>query len=184
MHLHSFTAHHDPSWSNYRLCVSVMDPLSVIASSVSIADVCVRLVSYLRDVHKATKTVEHDIASLIHEIQALNVVNLSIKRAYNDLLPSASQSQQDKGDDLWKLVARNVRDCEAVVAKLEVIAKEIYGKTGPAVTSIPDAVAKTLKRKSREGELRQCRDQLTTYQNVLQVILKFIDLYVPCQLVN
>lgn len=46
------------------------DPFSIIAGTVSVADICIRVVKYLRDVQVAAATIEDDIAALIQEVPA------------------------------------------------------------------------------------------------------------------
>lgn len=155
------------------------DPFSIIAGTAGITAICVRVVRYLRDIHTAKATIEDDIAALIHEIEALEAVNNSIHETFGDLLsaPSANPSLGNTAD-LWKHTGRSVRNCQIVVERLEKLVKEIYGKTGPTVTNMRDGFGKTRRKLSKKDALRQCWDQLSTYQNALQVLLTTITLYV------
>lgn len=155
-----------------------MDPLSVVASSLSIADICIRLVAYLRDVQKVTATIEDELTSLIREVEALNSITATIhgtfRNEHSTLAPYGTP--REKCDHLWEHVGRTLHDCETVIRKLEDTVKDVHGKKGPAVSGFRDAVHKAQKRRSRDGELRQCRDQLATYQNGLQILLTCINM--------
>jgi len=153
------------------------DPLSIIASTASIADICVRLASYLRNVQKATETIEDDIAALIHEVEALDAITISVQKSFkDDIFTNAGSEDPEKENHLWKHVRQTLSNCKSTTEGLETIVVELYGKTGPAVTGFRDAVIKSHRRKNKEGDLRNCRDQLATYQNVLQILLASINM--------
>lgn len=153
------------------------DPFSIVASTASIADICIRLVRYLKDVQKGAATIEDDIKGLIREVEALHAVSYAIEKTSKEHPSSPpAYSKDEHQEDLWKHVKRTLENCQTVTERLENIAKEIYGKSGPSVNSLRDAVVKSHRRRSKEAELRQCRDQLTTYQNGLQLLLASINL--------
>ena len=156
------------------------DPFSIVAGTATLAEICFRVVRYLRDIHTAAATIEDDIAALIHEVEALDAINNSIQETFSNLLPTPSAgTNQTLGNtaDLWKHTGRSLRNCQIVVEKLERLVKEIYGDTGPTVSNMRDGFGKSRRKISKEGSLRQCWDQLSTYQNALQVLLTTINLY-------
>jgi hypothetical protein len=155
------------------------DPVSIIASTASIVDICIRLVRYLRDVHQAAATIEDDIKLLIREVDALNAVSSSIRKSFetNSASPPLS-ARTGNEQELWKHVGQNLEDCKGVAERLEGIVKEIYGKHGATVEGFRAAIVVSHRKRRKEGDLQQCRDQLVTYQNVLQILLQFINLYV------
>ena len=156
------------------------DPLSVLASTASLVDICIRLVNYLRDVEKAVSTINEDIASLIREIEALNVISKSLQDAFKNKISDDSDGEEDvkdeQNEESWKHVRRTLENCQVVAEKLEAIVKEMYGKSGPSVSGLRDSIGKAHRKRSRDGDVRQCRDQLATYQNVLQILLAFINI--------
>ncbi|KAF2477702.1 uncharacterized protein BDR25DRAFT_275038 [Lindgomyces ingoldianus] len=154
------------------------DPFSIVASTASIADICIRLVRYLKDVKKGAATIEDDITSLVQEVEALDAISTSIQQTFKEHPTSpTAYGQRDKSEDLWMHIKRTLQDCKALAKKLETIVQNIYGKSGPTVSGFRDAVAKSHRRRGKEGDLRQCRDQLATFQNVLQILLAFINLH-------
>jgi hypothetical protein len=54
------------------------DPLSIIASTSGIIDVCVRITIYLRDVNAAAGKIDQDLAALRVEFTSLQAVNNAI----------------------------------------------------------------------------------------------------------
>jgi hypothetical protein len=155
------------------------DPISIIASVVGIFDVSYRVIRYLKHVHAEAKTVEADIAALIHEIEALTAVTESLKTVFEADLSRYSSDAPDKVTDaqgLWKHTATSLEHCSRTLDRLDVLVKEIYGDS-PSVTSVVDQLSKTKRKRSRERELRQCRDELSTFQRSLQIFLTSINLY-------
>ncbi|KAF2197372.1 hypothetical protein GQ43DRAFT_484192 [Delitschia confertaspora ATCC 74209] len=154
------------------------DPFSIVAGAASLVDICIRLTNYLRDVHKAAGTIGDDTDSLIHEVHALNTISSSIHQAFSaHLAANPWNGPSEKEADLWKHVSQTLQDCQGVARRLEAIVKDIYGKTGPTVQSFRDAVVKAHRRRNKEGDLRQCRDQLTMYHSGLQILLGSISIH-------
>lgn len=158
------------------------DPFSIVSGSLNITDICVRVVKYLKDVHKAAATIEKDITALLHEVDALGAVAKSIQQTFQaELSPPLQVEAREKFSNtagLWEHVGGGIRDCQDVIGKIEKLVIEIYGKKGPAVVNSRDGFAKSHRKKAREGELSQCRIQLNTYQSVLQILMTTINLYV------
>lgn len=161
------------------------DPFSIIAGTVSIADVCFRIARYLKDVQAAAASVEEEIAALLHEVEALVTINQSIQKAFEVEISGSSKlslAKIEHVENLWKHTGKSLRDCQGIVEKLEILMKEIYGKTGPKVAGKIDGLSKQSRKRSKDAELRQFRDQLSTYQSGLQVLLTAISLCVPLTL--
>jgi hypothetical protein len=152
----------------------MVDPLSILSGTISIADVCVRLIRYLKDVQAAAAIIDEDIQSLISEIEALKGINHSIQTAFEtDLATTPSPPH-----DFWIQTGKNVRNCLNVVEKLQNLLEAIYGTTGPKASSVMDSFVKANKKRSKEKELRQCRESLATYVGALQISLQCTNMYV------
>jgi hypothetical protein len=165
------------------------DPLSVIASTVSIADVCVRLAGYLRDVQKGSKGIKDEIEALLHEVEGFSAINTLVQSSFEELAPSSPESspgsspsrerpasRQSHSHILWGRVKLILGDSCKATKRLESLVQDIYGKTGPCVQGKFDALKKSHRKTSKNEELRECRDQLTKYQIQLQLLLEFINL--------
>lgn len=155
------------------------DPFSIVAGTVGLVDVCIRVVKCLKEIHAATKKIQDDIGLLIKEIESLEAISNSIQKTFRkELDPKKSLSGYgvDITSELWKHTGRSLQDCKSVIGRLEVLVKEIYGKNGPTVTSKLDAIAKSRRKKSVDDDFKQCREQLTTYQGGLNILLTTINL--------
>jgi hypothetical protein len=154
------------------------DPLSIISGTTSIADVCVRLIVFLNDVQAAAAAIDDDIRSLQSEIEALRGINSSIQTAFKQDLTTTPSPPHD----FWTQTDKNVRNCLNVVEKLQKLLEGIYGTTGPKSTGPMDAFVKANRKRSKEKELRQCRESLATYIGALQISLQCTNMYVTLQL--
>jgi hypothetical protein len=159
------------------------DPLSIISATISFADVCFRLVNYLRDVQADSQTIDEDISTLIHEIKAINAVNQSIRNAFPVDLATFPSSEllsepERAANGLWMNTEDSLRNCQNTVQRLETIVKGIYGETGPSAVNLLDQFVKASRKRSKEKDLRHCRDQLSMYQRGLLILLTAINLYI------
>lgn len=170
-----------------------MDPFSIVIGSATIIDICFRLVRYLKDFQEATAKVEAEISALVHEFEALIVVNESINATFKVELGTVNGKQaapeghldvlavdSDTVHNLWRDIGRNLKDCQSVVQKLEEVVEEIVGKeiVGKARTGFVrklDDFKKYRRKESRDREFRQLRDQVTTFQRALQMLMTAIN---------
>ena len=166
-----------------------MDPFSIIVGTTSLIDVCVRAVKFLKDFHEAAAKVDAEVSALQHEFEALIAVNESIHTLFEEELEKARLKQEqlkgstkvlledsDPVQNIWRDIGRNLKDCEAVVRKLEEIVEEIVGKEkvakeSPKIVQKFDGYRKSKRKESRDGDFRQLRDQLTTFQRALQMLM-------------
>lgn len=172
-----------------------MDPFSITVGTVSVVDVCVRVVKCIKDFHEASDRVDAEILALQQEFEALIALNESIHSLFEEELQKVNLKQEDlKGspgqplddsDDsdpvqnLWREIGRNLQDCEAVVKNLEEIVQAIVGKQGVAKESSKivrkfEGYRRSKRKESKEGDFRQLRSQLTTFQRALQMLMTAI----------
>lgn len=148
-----------------------MDP---VASAVSMVDVSVRVVKYLKGIHADSKTFEIDIQSLIHEVEAIGTVTNSIKSLRQDSIDK-EETEFSAISELWRKISATIVDCEKILRSLDRTIKEIYGDT-PEATGFKDGFAKVKRMRSKEAQLSSYKESLTSYHHVLDSLLKVISL--------
>ncbi|KAI9835608.1 MAG: hypothetical protein M1819_002059 [Sarea resinae] len=169
-----------------------MDPFSILAGTAGLLDVSIRFANYLRDFQEAAAKVDAEILDLIHEFEALIAVNESInvvfeaeleraKRKRAESRPSSGPltANSDPVINLWRDVGRNLKDCQAVVEKLEqvvdeIVGEETVGKESSKVAKKIDAYKKQRRKELKDREFRRLRDQLTTFQRALHMLMTAI----------
>lgn len=156
-----------------------MDPISVIAGTVGLLDVCWRVGSYLNSVKDAAKGIEADITALQKEVTSLIDVNESIKKLKeltDEADPLSTISRSAGVEDLWEKVIANTEGCKAEVLRLEERVRSIMGKNDSAKPSGKmDGIRKTLRRQATDPDLSRIRHSLSKYQMSLQTLLSALN---------
>jgi hypothetical protein len=157
----------------------MVDPVSIISNAVSIADVLVRLGRYLKEVYDDASMIDDYILGLLDETEQLNTIVSSIQetfKAQSDTSTYLIASDPDSVASLWEQLGKSLSSCLGGVRKMEIVVMEICGKYSKG--NMLDSLAKAHRKRSKADSLRQCRDQLATYQRSLQIVLATIVLYV------
>lgn len=158
------------------------DPVSIIAGTVGLLDVCWKVVSYLKCVKEGAGKIEEDIDALQKEVRALIDVNESIKKfkeRMEEADPSSSINHSPEVENLWQSVDSNTKDCKAEVLRLAEKVKGIMGKSETAKpTSKIDGIRKTLKWDSKDPDLVKIHHSLSKYQAILQALLTLLNMSV------
>ena len=131
------------------------EPFSILASGVGIADVAFRVVGYLKDVKKATETVEDDIDGLISEVEALQNVHSTVEAEFE--LHVRDKSLSPKENILWFHTGRNLKAGQRLTKKLDECVREIYGDD-PNVEGKRDGLIKQHRKRSRDPRLSTLRE--------------------------
>ena len=156
------------------------EPFSVITATAGVIDVCWRFASYLRDVQAGAAHIEHDIETLSRDIEALRVVNETVRDSYKELsshLGSGTESSKHV-ERLWRNVSSNLGNCQSVLEELEALVKAVVGKEAPKdeskIMRKVGGFRKQLRKQSRESDFNKLQGRLTTYYNTIQLMLELI----------
>lgn len=156
------------------------DPFSIIAATFGLIDVCWRFGSYLRDVQAGAAKVEDEIEGLSRDIEALRVVNETIRASYREL-PSYRNSNIENSkhvERLWRNVSSNLQNCRPIVEELEALVRGIIGKEPPKDESTImrklGGFKKQLRKQAREGDFNKLQTRLSTCYNTIQLTLDLI----------
>jgi len=155
------------------------DPFSIIAGSIGVADVCVRLVHNIHTLRKNLASIDEGLDGLAEEIDDLREICATVEATYTvqskDGSAPDANTVVDEAKGLWIRLEKTLRNCDSIVAKLGGIVAKIRGASAlPGPTKF-DAVGKVMRKKLYESDLRNCRAQLKTYQDALHLILATIN---------
>ncbi|KAL9109661.1 MAG: hypothetical protein Q9227_005699 [Pyrenula ochraceoflavens] len=152
------------------------DPLSIIAGTVGIIDVCVRLVEFLHDVKKSVANVNAEIQALLDEVESLKGINESIASSYSDWRQTAKgpPATAARIESYWKKLDVSLQGCTKIISKLEAVLRDIHRGSGSKTTSALETFSKEKRRRSKNDDLRRLRDQLASYQRGLHILLQMI----------
>ena len=156
------------------------EPFSIITATAGVIDVCWRFGSYLRDVQAGAAQIEDDIETLSRDIEALRMVNETVRDSYKELsshLGSGIESSKHI-ERLWRNVSSNLGNCQLVLEELEVLVKAVVGKAAPKdeskIMKKGGGFRKQFRKQSRESDFNKLQGRLTTYYNTIQLMLELI----------
>lgn len=156
------------------------DPFSIIAGTTGILDVCWRVGSYLGRVKSAASKIERDLAALSYEVNGLIAVNESIQVLWNtnrDKPIDVLSPDAKRIEGLWQDISLALLGSRDVMGRLALLVEEVIGKDGIEVQGKRDGIKKALRKQSRDEEIREIRQQITSHQNGLQLTLSALNLY-------
>ena len=161
---------------------SMADPFSIIAGTVGVLDVGLRLCKYLRYLNAAISGIEGDLATLIHDIETHIAVNEAIQQTFTANLSSTSENNTSKEaqvevTSLWKHVSDGLVEIAEVLLELEALITLVVAPDGLKVTSRWGGFRKQLRRQAKQDDFQKLRQRLNDYQGLLQVLLGAIQLW-------
>lgn len=151
------------------------DPLSIIAGSAGLADICIRLGNFLKQARDGFQKSDEDLEHLSKELEALYSMNNLIKRSFAaDLATSKHFSEQQIIFDHWEATRITLASCQEIVEKLNDLMVEIW-RSGSSKYVKLNSLRKYLRLQSKEDEFTDLRRRLNTHQTALQTILAAIN---------
>lgn len=149
------------------------DPVSFLAAGVGIADVALRVITYLKDVKAAADTIEGDIEGLIDEVKALMAVHKHLELEF--LKNFNNHALEEKEKMLWIETEHTLKSGQKLVRKLDISVREIYGENR-TVTGKRDGLLKQHRKRAKNGIISELRVQINTYQGALNLWLACISM--------
>ncbi|KAJ5997596.1 hypothetical protein N7522_009256 [Penicillium canescens] len=157
-----------------------MDPFSITAGAVGIADVCLRVIIFLKDVPGAVAAIQHEINVLVAEVESLRVILSLVKETFEGDIRSPTRLSLLKAsnfEDLSKGFRKGIESCYDLTIRLEKVTKEVYGKSGSTVTGKVDGFMKEMRRRDKAPDLGRLREELSAEKHNLTLLLNGISLY-------
>lgn len=151
------------------------DPFSIIAGSVGLADVCIRLAGFLKQARDGFQKVDKDLDDLSQEITALRSVSDLIKRSFEiDQAGARDPNEQQIIESHWQATRATLAGCQIHVEKLNALISEVLGKEKRKHAKFKN-LRKFLKQQSKEGEFIELKQKLRTYLIALQTSLAAVN---------
>jgi hypothetical protein len=152
------------------------DPFSLIASSIGVVDVCVRLGTFLLEAKQGSDTIDEKLDGLIAEIYALKTVSNLIRESLEGGdFGDGDIPRRDKGDvlTLWSATLNALQDGQRTLSELEDVFKKVSGEGG---TSTGDRLRKYFRKLWKEERLQELWAKLARSQSLLQMMLTGINM--------
>lgn len=153
-----------------------MDPLSIIASTISIADIGFRVASFLYQVKKGTDSIDEDLRKLADEINALKAVTGLIRESFEkDIADKQSASSKDEKATagLWYETDVALKECQKTLKELEGLVIHVVGDGKSSTT---DKLRKYFQKLFKESTFLEYWQKLSKSHQILQILLTAINI--------
>ena len=155
-----------------------MDPISIVAGTVGVSDVCVRLTVFLRDVKKGSRKIDEDLNSLSEDVTAIGRLNDLLRTSFEaDWKHPVESSDQDviRIQALWQATETTLGDCQSTLEKFHALISSLSSGGTLKLPPAFESVRIYLRKLSKEDEFSQLRQKLTVSQDALQMILTAVN---------
>jgi hypothetical protein len=145
------------------------DPLSIIAGTAGLGDVCVRLIIFLKHAKDGIRSVDEDLENLLIEITSLRSTNDLVNRSYAEgVLPVGDSEHQQILKTQWRAIQTTLASCQRVTQQIEKLLQDV-ANTGNGKHVKLDQLRRWLKQQSREESLTNLRERLKAHELALQL---------------
>ncbi|UNI16617.1 hypothetical protein JDV02_003040 [Purpureocillium takamizusanense] len=157
-----------------------MDPYSITVGATGLADVTLRVISYLVCLKEAYGKIQLEIVELTNEIRGLATIHESVENLL--YLGRDRNTLSSPGDDgpivqIQTRLASILQQSTGTIEQLEALLIEVVGKKGAVVTGKIDGLRKTIKKQGREDQYMRLRQHISNYQGNIQILLSSLNIY-------
>ncbi|KAF2666145.1 hypothetical protein BT63DRAFT_51060 [Microthyrium microscopicum] len=150
------------------------DPFSIIASTIGVIDVAVRLTAFLIDVKEGSETIDQDLDRLLGEIKSLNAISRLIQESFErDVATSTPNQDEEAAVTMWRETGNVLRDSQKTLSELELLIKKVHGLDG---SSTYDRVRRFIRKQVKEDEFARLWTRLNDGYHLLQILLSAINI--------
>ena len=155
-----------------------MDPLSIATGAVTLASTAVSLSKAIYTLVRGVKEADNDLQALAEELRAVSVSLESVGKALKN--PTLAESfkgfgLREESEKRLAHIEQIIESCRHILGQLEDLVKQVTGSNTTGNTSIRK-FATALKLKFKQADLKQIRERLKSFRDVLQLELQTIDL--------
>lgn len=158
------------------------DPISILASAVSIADVCIRLSRFLREAKRGIQSVDEDLDGLLSDITTLQDVINSIAVHFKQETARYKKGEDDEKttraehieiSDLWRTFHNKLTECLATLEDFDTLRKKIEGDSSKpsSAPAIIQHSRKWLRKYMKEDEINLFRQKISRHHDNLNLLL-------------
>ncbi|KAF2006584.1 tetratricopeptide repeat domain-containing protein [Amniculicola lignicola CBS 123094] len=150
------------------------DPVSVVAAGIGIADIAVRLITYLKDVKSAAEAIDDDIGDLVNEFEQFAVLHGELEREYLGNVNTITLGMEEKM--MWFNVGKTLKVGQQLTQELEKHVRRIYGQSR-TVIGRRDGLAKQHRQRTEQPIIAKYRTQIAGIHRALQIFLGCIQMH-------
>ena len=144
------------------------DPFSIIAGTVGVVDVAVRVVKFLDKTKKGADSVDGDLRNLVAEIESLKHTSEVIHNAFEKDMEDGNTTQDSPAAGTWLAASNALTDCNAALTGMDRVLVKMMGESG---SSKLDRVKRHFRRLAQDPEFGHLHQKLDKGHHKLQTLL-------------
>ncbi|PVH87971.1 hypothetical protein DL98DRAFT_632184 [Cadophora sp. DSE1049] len=150
-----------------------MDPLSITASTVALARLCMKVSTTVYEFTIDTRDVDTNVQNLYRGLKSLSQVLTNVSTAWSEN-PLVAVAQTGPDGNLWICVKESVQNCEVVLTKLEAVLDEISAENGVGKGFMRRPV-KQIRLNMNKKDIQAFGSEVQTYERALSIALNAIN---------
>lgn len=159
------------------LFLSMLDPLSIAATSAALVGTCGRLVGFVYQFAQKVTTVDTALGMLSIELEELRRVLAAVHTTFSnpELARAAFEPQTGHEGQHWANVKRSMSDCETCLCTLE----RLLEKVSKEDSGLVGRGKKILKMSWKDEYISLHKQQISAYRHTMELSLQLITVYMP-----
>lgn len=157
-----------------------MDPFSVTVGSIALVQAAKALLDFVKSIQEAVADANHDLNTLIAELESLDAVTNSVRDVYNREMvrAEAAPSKAVPMAEQWHFCRRSLRACEQIAQELTKLFRDVYKNNRQEIAGRRNAIRISHRRHEKDGKLHRLRADLAIEKNNLSILLMTINVWV------
>jgi hypothetical protein len=150
------------------------DPFSIIAGTIGVVDVAVRLIRFIDKTKKGADNVDGDLQNLVTEIESLKHTSEVIHNAFEEDMKDGNTKQDSPAAGTWLAASTALKECNAALTGMDRALVRMMGENG---SSKIDRVRRHFRR-LEDPEFEHLRQRLDKGHHRLQTLLLTLNMLV------
>lgn len=151
------------------------DPFSIIAGTIGVVDVAVRLIRFIDKTKKGADNVDGDLQDLVTEIESLKNTSEVIHDAFEKDMVEGNTTKDNPAAGTWLAASNALADCNVALTGMDSALVKMVGENG---SSKFDRVKRHFRRLAQDEEFGHLRHRLDKGHHRLQTLLLTLNMLV------
>jgi hypothetical protein len=151
------------------------DPFSIIAGTIGVVDVAVRLIRFIDKTKKGADSVDGDLQDLVTEIENLKYTSEVIHDAFEKDMKEGNTTKDNPTAGTWLAASNALADCNVALSGMDNALVKMMGENG---SSRFDRLRRHFRRLAQDEEFGHLRQRLDKGHHRLQTLLLTLNMSV------
>ena len=151
------------------------DPFSIIAGTIGVVDVAVRLIRFIDKTKKGADSVDGDLQDLVTEIENLKYTSEVIHDAFERDMKQGNTTKDNSTAGTWLAASNALADCNVALSGMDNALVKMMGENG---STRFDRLRRHFRRLAQDEEFGHLRQRLDKGHHRLQTLLLTLNMSV------